>query len=98
MANQKDLELFLKGVKAWNEGVENGGLYQQGLDAGSIDSPGGAPTAHPPDTDAKPLSRFRAVPVPVETPASGRGNVITNAGYRSRNQLCNCSTKFWFSK
>ena len=25
MANQKDLELFLKGVKAWNEGVENGG-------------------------------------------------------------------------
>ena len=32
MANQKDLELFLKGVKAWNEGVENwevGPLHEQ---------------------------------------------------------------------
>ena len=28
-------------------------LYQQGLDADSIDGPRGAPTAHPPDTDAK---------------------------------------------
>ena len=33
MANQKDLELFLKGVKAWNEGVENGGAPARLLDS-----------------------------------------------------------------
>ena len=40
MANQKDLELFLKGVKAWNEGVENGGAPARLLGvSGAISGP-----------------------------------------------------------
>ena len=53
---------------AWRKG----GPSQQGPEPDSVNSPRGAPAAYPPYMDSKPLCRFRAVLVPLETKTSGQ--------------------------
>ncbi len=52
--------------------LEERGAVQQGPEPDSVNSPRSAPAAYPPYMDSKPLCRFRAVLVPLETKTSGQ--------------------------